>query len=196
MDNTSPAAWLRWWSRAFWQQADASWHHLAWFQLPESQRSSLIIKSPQAVLTLLELTPGLPHEPDERLLTLASLSQQQRMILLALVAEVCQRGSGAARLENTQLVWCERLTRGLRPGVWLPAGLDFARWPEVSALWLLRPLFVPTAWQRLRLSFPHAAVTLSETLMLEEPAPPHNRLLALWDGAVWQARQHSFMPND
>ncbi|AIR04131.1 type III secretion protein HrpD [Cedecea neteri] len=188
-DNALAAGWLRWWQAGFWQQADASWFGLPWFRLDEARRQSLMRQSPQALSAMLALEDCLPDNPDARLLTLASFEPSQREILFALVAEVCQRGSGAGQLDEPQRIWCERLMRGLRPGVWLPSSLCFSGEYNVAVLCLLRPLFTPAAWQRLRFSFPQSAVELCEAAFLNDPTPPLNRLQALWDGALWQVQQ-------
>lgn len=192
-DNVLAAGWLRWWQAGFWQQADASWFGLPWFRLDEARRQSLMRQSPQALSVMLALEDCLPDNPDARLLTLASFEPSQREILFALVAEVCQRGSGAGQLDEPQRIWCERLTRGLRPGVWLPSSLCFSGEYNVAVLCLLRPLFTPAAWQRLRFSFPQSAVELCEAAFPNEPTPPLNRLQALWDGALWQVQQRQAM---
>lgn len=189
-DNVPAAAWLHWWQQGFCQQADVSWQTLPWFQLSAPLRQSLLHKSPQAMSAMLALNECLPNKPDVRLLALVSLDPQQRETLFALVAEVCQPGSRAAQLEEPQRIWCERLTRGLRPGVWLPAALSFSGESDFASLYLLRPIFTPAVWQRLRLSFPSSAVELCEASFPDEPAPPLNRLQALWDGALWQAQRY------
>lgn len=188
--ETSPVTgWLRWWQQGFWQQADGSWFTLPWFQLDEARRQSLMRKSPQALSAMLALEDCLPESPDARLLALASLDSAQREALFALVAEVCQRGSRAGQIDEPQRIWCERLTRGLRPGVWLPPTLSFSGESDYAVLYLLRPLFTPAAWQRLRFSFPRSAVELCEASFPDDPTPPLNRLQALWDGAIWQIQQ-------
>lgn len=188
-DNTLAEKWLRWWQEEFWRQADASWFVLPWFSLDEARRQSLMLKSPQAVPAMLALEESLPETPDARLLALVSLGSAQRETLFALVAEVCQPGSGAGPLEAPQRIWCERLTRGLRPGVWLPASLSFHEEPKLAVLCLLRPILTPAAWQRLRFSFPQAVILRCEAWLADDPAPPLNRLQALWDGAIWQAQR-------
>lgn len=187
-DNALAANWLRWWQEGFWRQADASWFGLPWFSLDESRRQSLMLKSPQAVPAMLALEDALPETPDARLLALVSLDLAQRETLFALVAEVCLRGSGAGKLAESQRIWCERLTRGLRPGVWLPANLSFSEEPGFAVLCLLRPILTPAAWQRLRFSFPQSIIEQCEAWLADEPVPL-NRLQALWDGAIWQAQQ-------
>ncbi|MRT54728.1 type III secretion protein HrpD [Enterobacteriaceae bacterium RIT693] len=189
--------WLSWWLEGFWQQADASWHGLPWFQLDEPRRLSLIRQSPQALSAMLGLAECLPDSPDARLLALISLFPHQRARLFVLVAEVCQPGSRAGQLEEPQRIWCERLTRGLRPGVWLPSTLSFRGESDFAVLYLLRPLFTPVAWQRLRFSFPQPDVELCEGAFPNDPTPPLNRLQALWEGALWQAQQYqTSAPND
>ncbi|NIF32634.1 type III secretion protein HrpD [Enterobacter sp. Cy-643] len=187
-DDALAVNWLRWWQEGFWRQADASWFGLPWFSLDEARRQSLMLKSPQAVPAMLALEESLPETPDARLLALASLDLAQRETLFALVAEVCERGSGAGQLTDSQRVWCERLTRGLRPGVWLPASLGFSEEPGFAGLCLLRPLLTPAAWQRLRFSFPQPVIARCEAWRADEPVPL-NRLQALWDGAIWQTQQ-------
>ncbi|AJZ90427.1 type III secretion protein HrpD [Klebsiella michiganensis] len=188
-DRALTANWLRWWLEGFWRQADASWFGLPWFSLDEARRQSLMLKSPQALPAMLVLEECLPETPDTRLLALVTLDLAQRETLFALVAEVCQRGSGAGQLTEPQRVWCERLTRGLRPGVWLPASLSFSEEPNLAVLCLLRPIITPAAWQRLRFSFPQAVIARCEAMLVDETVPPLNRLQALWDGAIWQAQQ-------
>jgi len=192
-DNALAANWLRWWQEGFWRQVDASWLGLPWFSLDEARRQSLMLKSSQAVPAMLALEDILPETPDARLLALVSLDLAQRETLFALVAEVCQRGSGAGQLAESQRIWCERLTRGLRPGVWLPASLSFSEEPNLAVLCLLCPILTPAAWQRLRFSFPQSIIAQCEAWVADEPAPPLNRLQALWDGAIWQA-QRSAVP--
>ena len=178
--------WLRWWSHAFLQQVDSSWHHLLpWFQLTSRQQQQLLTFTPQALPELLLIPATLPPAPDQRLLRWVALSTAQQHAVFRLVTEICQplnRG-----LTHEDLTWCSRLSRALHPGIWLPAQHDL--YQAGQQLCLLQPLFDPACWQRLRLRFPAEQVTESERITHRYPPLPVKRLQALWDAVLWRIQQ-------
>ena len=179
-------SWLHWWNQAFLQRVDNSWHNvLPWFQLTVHQQQQLLVFTPQALPELLLIPTILPPEPDQRLLRWVALSAAQQHAVFRLVTEICQpldRG-----LTDEDLTWCSRLSRALRPGIWLPAQRDL--YQPSQQLSLLQPLFDPACWQRLRLRFPVDQVTESERITRSFPSLPIKRLQALWDAVLWRIQQ-------
>ncbi|QKJ86327.1 type III secretion protein HrpD [Paramixta manurensis] len=184
--------WLDWWTRGFWQHADASWCHLPFFQLDPLHQQRLAYAHHNAFAQHLNLPDTLPGPPDERLLALSEAPEPQRRLMLRLVGEICQHDSGAEALDAAQRTWCHRITRALRPGIWLPPELHFSPDPQPAALALLAPLFSPENWLRLRLGFDYQLVKQLPEL---PDALPLNKLQALWEAVIWRSQQQDGQPH-
>ena len=178
--------WLHWWTQACWQRAAPGWHQLPFFQLDDALRQRLALTQQTAVAALLDLPDALPGFPDDRVLKLAQASAGQRQQILALAGEICQRDSAVHRLDDAQRLWCQRISRALRPGLWLPPGLSFTPDPQPAALALLAALLPAASWSRLRLSFDYQAVMASPAMVT---ALPIGKLQALWDAVIWRSQQ-------
>jgi len=182
--------WLRWWTEGYWQRADESWHRLAFFEQPAPLTERLQSLDPQLIARQLGLDARLPPAPHAQTCALLALTPPQQGYALRLVAEICSMLSphtdaphtDDALAEQTQL-WCKRISRALRPGLWLPENLS-PPW-QVTVLILLRHALPTGCWQRVRFLFPAEWVVPSEaessnTLTL-------NKLQPLWQAALWQA---------
>lgn len=180
--------WIRWWTQDFWQQADSSWHHLPFFQLAPELRVRLSRGHQGAIADFLSVSGDLPGKPDERLLMLAQAPRHQLLLMVQLVSEICQHQS-ATELDEEQLAWCHRITKALRPGLWLPHLMSFIPPANQTAvLVLLAPLCPVAGWQRLRLVFDYHAVTQMTAL---ENVLPIGKLQTLWDAVIWRSQQQS-----
>ncbi len=178
--------WLNWWTQTCWQQATPGWHHLPFFRLEEELRQHLALTQQASVVGLLGLPDALPGFPDERVLTLSRASAVQLIQMLTLACEICQCDSGAQALDDAQRIWCQRISRALRPGLWLPTDLNFSSNPQTSALALLSALFPVATWLRLRMNFDYQTVMALPEVKV---APPHSKLQALWDAVIWRSQQ-------
>jgi hypothetical protein len=184
-------AWLHWWTEGYWQQADESWHQLAFFQQPEALTSRLQSLDPQLIAGQLGIEARLPSAPHAMTLSLLALSPEQRHLALRLTAEIC--GLTAASPEQPALpeetqVWCKRISRALRPGLWLPENLTLA-W-QTNVLILLRHALPHAGWQRVRFLFQREWVIASEAWQQDELAENMtalNKLPPLWEAALWRA---------
>lgn len=186
MEQESGHQWLQWWTQTFWQQADPGWHHLPFFQLEPPFRERLALTQPAALTTLLALPDALPGLPDPRVLTLSSASPARRRRMMLLVGEICQRDYGAHELDDEQRLWCQRISRALRPGLWLPPSLSFWPDPQPAALALLAAVFPVSCWFRLRLSFDFQAVNAFSDVAATLPS---GKAQALWEAAIWRSQQ-------
>ncbi|RRZ93724.1 type III secretion protein HrpD [Erwinia sp. 198] len=189
MEQASIADWLHWWQQGWWQQAEAGWTS-DFFALPLAQQQALSWQQPQAVAASFGIAPALPPEPPARMLALIAFDDERWQRLLALLAATCAPQAAPSGMAGSDLIWCRRLSKGLRCGSWLDAAC-FHPWP-IGGLLLLRALH-PESWPRLRLRFPPEwAAQLEEypTLTL-----PHARLAALYDAAIWQCQQSGAEPH-
>lgn len=178
--------WLNWWTQTCWQQATPGWHHLPFFRLQEGARQHLALTQQASVAELLGLPDALPGFPDKRVLTLSRASAVQHSQMLLLAGEICQCDSGTQVLNDAQRIWCQRISRALRPGLWLPTALNFASNPQPAALALLATLFPEATWLRLRMGFDYQTVMALPEVKI---APPLSKLQALWDAVIWQSQQ-------
>lgn len=178
--------WLRWWTQTYWQQADAGWHHLPFFKFDEAIRHQLALTHHAAVATLLDVPDVLPGNPDLRIMTLIDFSSTQRRLMMLLTGQICQGSIDTEELDNDNRIWCQRISRALRPGIWLPPSLCFSPDPQPAALVLLAAIFPSESWFRLRLSFDHQAVMSGSEI---QTALPLSKLQALWDAVIWRSKQ-------
>ncbi|MGP9436854.1 hypothetical protein ACT3RR_15615 [Ewingella sp. AOP8-B2-18] len=179
-------AWLHWWTEGYWQQAEESWHSLAFFQQPESLIARLQSIDPQLIARQLGIEARLPSAPHTLTLKLLALTAQQQSLALRLTAEICGIYSPEANeqlLPEEARLWSKRISRALRPGLWLPENLT-SPW-QVTILLLLRHVLPIGCWQRVRFLFPQPWIIACEAEQGAELAA--NKLLPLWEAALWRA---------
>ncbi|AVT58638.1 type III secretion protein [Pectobacterium versatile] len=192
--DITPFAWLIWWAEDCLLQADPSW----WggnVRLPDSpsRRDWLHVNAAQ-LHRHFSLPSVLPPDPLVSLMQIGTLDTAQRETVLRLMARVCQPVRNPDR-SDAEGIWCERLAKALRPGLWLPSAVTFSALSSTSpatrhqdALTLLRIRYGETCWPRLRLLFPrdwpgdgeHHCDTPTVSL-------PAARLNALCDALIWKA---------
>ncbi|WP_233963796.1 type III secretion protein [Pectobacterium versatile] len=193
--DITPFAWLIWWAEDCLLQADPSW----WggnVRLPDSppRRDWLHVNAAQ-LHRHFSLPSVLPPDPLVSLMQIGTLDTAQRETVLRLMARVCQPVRNPDR-SDAEGIWCERLAKALRPGLWLPSSITFSVSSSSApsavgyqdALALLRIRYGETCWPRLRLLFPrdwpgdgeHPCDTPTMSL-------PAARLNALCDALIWKA---------
>lgn len=194
MSNTAPIAdialrWLRWWAIDCWLTAQHQWREAEFYRLGDQQLILLARTHHRLFCERLQLSP-LIAPVDPVLLQLLLLPAAQRELALRLEAEVCWRGSTQATLLPEQQRWCRRIAQAMRPGLWLPVTLGIPTpCADVNGLWLLRQRSGAQCWPRVRLAFPKDRVLIVEQLPMMADFP--QRLLPLWQAAVWYAAQES-----
>ncbi|MBN3082891.1 type III secretion protein [Pectobacterium polaris] len=186
----TPFAWLIWWAEDCLLQADPSWWN-GKVTLPDSplRRDWLHVNAVQ-LHRHFSLPSVLPPDPLASLMQMGALDTAQRETVLRLMARVCQpvRNPDGSDAEG---IWCERLAKALRPGLWLPSAVTFSAFSSTSpdarhqdALTLLRIRYGETCWPRLRLLFPHDGACACQAPTMSLPAA---RLNALCDALIWKA---------
>ncbi|TKY83822.1 type III secretion protein [Pectobacterium polonicum] len=193
--DITPLAWLTWWVEDCLLQADPSW----WSDkvtLPDvPPRRNWLHVNTVLLHRYFSLPLVLPPKPLTSLMQIGALDTAQRETVLRLMTRVCQpiRNPDCSDVEG---IWCERLAKALRPGLWLPAQVTFpASSSSVSlaaayqdALLLLRIRYGDACWPRLRLLFPRDWVRDGEG---HRGAPPMSlpaaRLNVLCDALIWKA---------
>ncbi|KMT55277.1 type III secretion protein [Pseudomonas fildesensis] len=164
-------AWVRWWVCP-WENA-----HLDWRTHTDPMQTAALSRSHHGrVGSLFQIDPELPQRPSQALLQLVMASAQQRDLVLLLVNEV-HNATQDNRLNQDQLLWCQRLAKALVPDP-MPVAFE-------DPLHYLRAWVTPAVWQRLRLSFARPRV-----LELEQRPKlmgVHGRLDTLWQAALWRA---------
>ncbi|YCI79843.1 serine kinase [Enterobacteriaceae bacterium] len=183
IDRDVALAWLAWWQSGYWQQADASWHPLLPVELPHAAQQALVRQHARTIERALAIPAAALCPPQPLVLAITALSAAERQDLLALVAEIC---GAETDLSAGLKIWARRLSKGLRPGSWLPEGL-YQTDGVTGSLRLLQALY-PDLWPRLRLLFAQPAVDGCDTVPLTMPA---QRLRPLWEAALWQLQQQS-----
>ncbi|WP_113626132.1 type III secretion protein [Pectobacterium peruviense] len=190
-DGITPLAWVTWWVEDCLLQADPSW----WtdgVMLPDSpQRRDWLHVNAVQLNHYFSLPLVLPPDPLASLIQMGALDTAQRETVLRLMARVCQplREPNHA---DAEAIWCERLAKALRPGLWIPTSAAFSvQSTSVSstsryqdALMLLRVRYGETCWPRLRLLFPRDWGTHCQAPAMSLPA---SRLNALCDALIWKA---------
>ncbi|KHN92140.1 type III secretion protein [Pectobacterium actinidiae] len=184
--DITPLAWLIWWAEDCLLQADPSW----WdgkVRLPDSpQRRDWLHVNAVQLHRHFSLSPVLPPDPLASLIQMGALDTVQRERVLRLMLRVCQPVPHLER-SDAEGIWCARLAKALRPGLWLPSTITFSssspstRYQDV--LMLLRIRYGETCWPRLRLLFPREWGTDCQTPMMPLPAA---RLHALCDALIWK----------
>ncbi|ANE77535.1 hypothetical protein [Dickeya solani] len=179
-DDNDALRWSRWWCYGCLRQADPSWREATVFSEDEM---ALAPVHHAAMRRRLGVAEALPPAPESTLLQLGQLDVEQRRQVLLLMAAVCRETPGD--LPETLAVWCRRLAKALRPGLWLPPSLAFDQQREQDALAILRCRFPQACWSRLQLLYPRdwrdgGGQPLGEVL-------PASRIAGLCDAIVWKA---------
>ncbi|WOA51430.1 serine kinase [Dickeya solani] len=179
-DDNDALRWSRWWCYGCLRQADPSWREAVVFSEDEM---ALAPVHHAAMRRRLGVAEALPPAPESTLLQLGQLDVEQRHQVLLLMAAVCRETPGD--LPEMLAVWCRRLAKALRPGLWLPPSLAFDQQREQDALAILRSRFPQACWSRLQLLYPRdwrddAGQPLGEAL-------PASRIAGLCDAIVWKA---------
>lgn len=193
--DATALVWLTWWVKDCLLQADPSWWR-GQVALPESpQRRDWLHVNAEQLHRHLSLPQRLPPDPLASLMHIGELDTAQRETVLRLMARVCQpiRNPDRADAEG---IWCERLAKALRPGLWLPTQMTFSvssAAPSLSessatgyqdALLLLRIRYGEVYWSRLRLLFPR---DWPDHHLISAVSLPAARLNALCDALIWKA---------
>ncbi|EHD21260.1 MULTISPECIES: hypothetical protein [Brenneria] len=180
-------AWLIWWVEGCLLQADSSWWNQG-IMLPDSPRRSdwLHVNAVQ-LNRYFSLPLVLPPDQHASLMQLGMLDTAQRETVLRLMMWVCQPRRNPEHTD-AEAIWCERLAKALRPGLWLPPQVTFlASSPSTcyqDALMLLRIRYGEACWPRLRLLFPRDWGNHDHLPSVSLPAA---RLNALCDALIWKA---------
>lgn len=117
-------AWLIWWVEGCLLQADSSWWNQG-IMLPDSPRRSdwLHVNAVQ-LNRYFSLPLVLPPDQHASLMQLGMLDTAQRETVLRLMMWVCQPRRNPEHTD-AEAIWCERLAKALRPGLWLPPQVTF-----------------------------------------------------------------------
>ncbi|WCG81400.1 type III secretion protein [Pectobacterium sp. A5351] len=197
-DDTA-LAWLTWWVKDCLLQADPSWWR-GKVRLPESpQRHDWLHVNATQLHRHFSLPQRLPPDPLASLMQIGALDTMQRETVLRLMVRVCQPTRNLDRAD-AEGIWCERLAKALRPGLWLPATITFSASSSASslpmssaigyqdALLLLRIRYGEACWPHLRLLFPRDAYRDGENQChIPTMSVPAARLNALCDALIWKA---------
>lgn len=167
--------WARWWAMA-WMQAHPDWYDAEFHALPIEQARTLTRSQHARTGRAFAITPCLPIEPDRALLHFILASATHQAFVLTLVDCIC-RPQLPNSLCTTQQLWCQRLSKVLRPTDWLATSDD--------TLQLLRAWVTPAVWQRLRLSFARSRVSALELITPHAIAPL--KLQSLWQAVLWKS---------
>jgi len=173
--------WLSWWRAEFARDTHKSWE-LRWSLMENDVQDLLIDDSPALVRLLCNVNENVVPFPDRRVLTLLNMSNAEHYACWQLVSALL--GNRTVRLTVDDREWCERIARGLRPQIFLPAGLDYSD----RSVWfyLIQSAISPAVWERLRLRFPSDEIEEAESLHVSNPVIHLNRLRALLDAAFWR----------
>jgi len=168
-------AWVQWWCSA-WQ-----WVHPDW-KVQFAVNNGLAVLDCDALmrsrhgefLLSLGIAPSQPPQPSEHLMHWLALSPIQRDQALLLARRICFASlDPASSADGSHALWCERLAKALRPGLWLDPVMTDAR-PLLGA-WLGE-----ACWSRLRLTWAPGEVAESFGDM------PDNKLQTLWQAILWR----------
>jgi len=177
-----PDDWLKWWRAGFVADIHKSWNELPWFSLNEQEKTIFYQDAPAVVRGLCNIPKTKLTEPDDRVLRFIDFSPMRQQALTRLFAALCNCDFGYLSAHDQK--WCDRITKGIRPQSFLPAGIDYCE-PQYH-LSLLKSFFLPPVWSRLRLRFYQADILLAEKDPLLFDSPHKKRLLALFDSALWR----------
>ncbi|MCL6359232.1 type III secretion protein [Pectobacterium polaris] len=192
--DLTPLAWLIWWAEDCLLQADPSWWN-GKVTLPDAprRRDWLHVNAVQ-LHRHFSLPSVLPPDPLASLMQMGALDTAQRETVLRLMARVCQPVRDPDH-SDAEGIWCERLAKALRPGLWLPSTVTFSALSSTSpaarhqdALTLLRIRYGETCWPRLRLLFPRDGFCDGDNpCHAPTMSLPAARLNALCDALIWKA---------
>ncbi|QTF08187.1 type III secretion protein [Brenneria izadpanahii] len=174
--------WVRWWAGQCVLQADPDWDEPRFFTPPSPRLRQFIHANPLALGRYFDLPAQPPPAPEPSLMRLGALNADRRALVLRLMAVVCRPAEAPRDIAAEQVIWCRRLAKALRPGLWLPADCSFT--DDADALALLRVHYGEACWPRLRLLYPRA---LSERSPLFKQSLPAGRLKALCEALIWKA---------
>lgn len=174
--------WVRWWAGLCILQAAPDWDEQHFFTPQIPRLRQFIHVNPAEVGRYFDLPAQLPPEPEPSLMRLGALSADGRAQVLRLMAVVCRPAGTTPEISAEQVIWCRRLAKALRPGLWLPASCSFS--DAADALSLLRVRYGELCWPRLRLLYPRA---LTDRCPLCKQSLPAGRLKALCDALIWKA---------
>ncbi|KDD66141.1 hypothetical protein ABH912_005430 [Pseudomonas sp. BT76 TE3572] len=167
--------WVRWWCSA-WQWAHTDWkvQFAATSGLTPDDFEALMRSRHGDFLRSVGIVPSQPPEPCEHLMHWLALSPIQRERALSLARRICFAPLDLSpRTDDFDTLWCQRLAKALRPGLWLDPLVTDVR-PLLGA-WLGQ-----ACWLRLRLMWPPAEVAESFGDM------PDNKLQTLWQAILWR----------
>ncbi|SLM63266.1 MULTISPECIES: serine kinase [Dickeya] len=171
--------WYRWWCYGCLQQAHSSWHSGRYHH----REMALAAVHHAALCHRLGITPTLPPAPQPALRQLAQLNEPQRDRVLMLMATVCREGGYP--LPDALSLWCRRLAKALRPGLWLPAALRFDQQLRQDALAILHCRFPASCGSRLQLLYPREEGRA--VIGSWRDNVPQSRVSALCDAIIWKA---------
>ncbi|MEM0675075.1 serine kinase [Dickeya oryzae] len=178
-DDNDVLRWNQWWCYGCLQQADPSWFDASRFDESDMALASV---HHTAIRHRLDLEEAYPPEPQNALLQLGQLAPPARHQVLVLIAAVCRETSG--ELPQALAVWCRRLAKALRPGLWLPSSLAFSQHREQDALVILRHRFPAPCWSRLPLLYPRSWRERAQELLSKDL--PASRIASLCDAIIWK----------
>lgn len=184
MSREAQLTWARWWAYGCVLEADHSWQVDVALAGGRAALERLAPLQHRLLRARWGLTEGLPEFPSEALWQLVALTPPQRIWALELIAAVCRSPDQA--LPSEPSLWCRRLAKALRPGLWLPDNLNFTVRRQSDALCLLRHCLSAAAWPRVRLLFPRSWIAGVE--VAPAVALPASRVNVLCDAAIWKAR--------
>ncbi|WP_023639563.1 hypothetical protein [Dickeya zeae] len=171
--------WNQWWCYGCLQQADPNWFDASCFDESDMTLASV---HHTAIRHRLGLVEAYPPEPQNALLQLGQLEAMARHQVLVLIAAVCRETLG--ELPQALAVWCRRLAKALRPGLWLPPSLTFSQHREQDALVILHHRFPASCRSRLQLLYPRDwSERAQEPLSKDLPA---SRIASLCDAIIWK----------
>ncbi|MEE3661380.1 type III secretion protein [Brenneria sp. g21c3] len=181
MTDRARIDWVTWWAGGCVLQAAPGWDDKHGFT-PATRRLELFIHAnPAAVCRCFDLPMQIPPEPQPSLMRIGELNVGQRTQILHLMAAVCLPSRHRREISAERQIWCRRLAKALRPGLWLPDCCTFAH--ETDALMLLRARYGEACWPRLRLLYPRGLV--ERVADFKHPLPA-GRLNALCDALIWK----------
>lgn len=183
--NDQELRWVQWWAEAE-RHADFSWRitekALATTPLPASLLAFLE-QAPQP-LNLFASSLGYPPQFDARMWPLTLMGGCQLQQFLALATTICVGPASHAKeqLPALDLIWCQRVSKALRPELWLPSSWQIEE-SQAHTLGLLRAWVGEAIWKRLRLQFPRPCILQAELIVYE--GLPASRLSTLWQALGW-----------
>jgi len=179
---TDAVNWLNWWRAGFVTDIHTSWDSLPWFTLSVEEQKILYQDSPSAVRALCQISSTRLPMPEERVLRFVDLSPMRQQAMLRLIAALCN--ADFHHLSDLDQEWCERIVRGIRPQSFLPTGIDYR--DPVYHLSLIKMIFLPSVWSRLRLRFTRDVIIEAEQNGLTDSGINLKRFRAMFDASLWR----------